>query len=103
LAGKGSERGFVGALVVTVTNRERERERARVWGRGSERGFGGGVRAAVEVFITTGIQGFTECCILCRVPFVGHSAKKALPSAALGDARLSATRLFTECWTLGKD
>jgi hypothetical protein len=35
------------------------------------------------------------------VPFVGHSAKKALPSAALGEARLSATRLFTECWTLG--
>jgi hypothetical protein len=35
------------------------------------------------------------------VPFVGHSAKKALPSAALGKARLSAKRLFTECWTLG--
>jgi hypothetical protein len=50
---------------------------------------------------TTGIQGFAECCILCRVPFVGHSAKKALPSAALGEARFSATRLFTECWTLG--
>jgi hypothetical protein len=51
--------------------------------------------------ITTGIQGFAECCNLCRVLFVGHSAKKALPSAALGKARLSATRLFTECWTLG--
>jgi hypothetical protein len=50
---------------------------------------------------TTGIQGFAECCNLCRVPFVGHSAKKALPSAALGKARLSAKRLFTECWTLG--
>jgi hypothetical protein len=50
---------------------------------------------------TTGIQGFAECCNLCRVPFVGHSAKKALPSAALGKARLSATRLFTECRTLG--
>jgi hypothetical protein len=37
---------------------------------------------------------------LCRVPFVGHSAKKALPRAALGKARLSATSLFTECWTL---
>jgi hypothetical protein len=46
---------------------------------------------------TTGIQGFTECCNLCRVLFVGHSAKKALPSAALGKARLSAKRLFTEC------
>jgi hypothetical protein len=38
---------------------------------------------------------------LCRVPFVGHSAKKALPRAALGKVRLSATSLFTECWTLG--
>jgi hypothetical protein len=38
---------------------------------------------------------------LCRVSFVGHSAKKALPRAALGKVRLSATRLFTECWTLG--
>jgi hypothetical protein len=35
------------------------------------------------------------------VPFVGHSAKKALPSAALGKVRLSAKILFTECWTLG--
>jgi hypothetical protein len=48
--------------------------------------------------VTTGIQGFAECCNLCRVPFVGHSAQKDLPSAALGKARLSATRLFTECW-----
>jgi hypothetical protein len=46
---------------------------------------------------TTGIRGFAECCILCRVPFVGHSAKKALPSAALGKVRLSAKRPFTEC------
>jgi hypothetical protein len=50
--------------------------------------------------ITTGIQGFAECCNLCRVLFVGHSAKKALPSAALGKASLSAKRFFTECWTL---
>jgi hypothetical protein len=49
---------------------------------------------------TTGIRGFAECRPLCRVPFVGHSAKKALPRAALGKARLSATSLFTECWTL---
>jgi hypothetical protein len=41
---------------------------------------------------TTGIAGFAECCILCRVPFVGHSAKKALPSAALGKVRHSAKR-----------
>jgi hypothetical protein len=34
------------------------------------------------------------------VPFVGHSTKKALPRAALGKVRLSATSLFTECWTL---
>jgi hypothetical protein len=51
--------------------------------------------------LTTGIRGFTECRPLCRVPFVGHSAKKALPRAALGKVRLSATSLFTECWTLG--
>jgi hypothetical protein len=35
------------------------------------------------------------------VPFVGHSAKKALPRAALGNVRLSAKSLFTECWALG--
>jgi hypothetical protein len=35
------------------------------------------------------------------VPFVGHSAKTALPRAALGKVRLSAKSLFTECWTLG--
>jgi hypothetical protein len=51
--------------------------------------------------ITTGIRGFAECRPLCRVPFVGHSAKKALPRAALGKVRLLATSLFTECWTLG--
>jgi hypothetical protein len=50
---------------------------------------------------TTGILGFVECRPLCRVAFVGHSAKKALPRAALGKVRLSATSLFTECWTLG--
>jgi hypothetical protein len=50
---------------------------------------------------TTGIRGFAECWPLCRVPFVGHSAKTALPRAALGKVRLSAKSLFTECWTLG--
>jgi hypothetical protein len=50
---------------------------------------------------TTGIRGFAECRTLCRVPFVGHSAKKALPRAALGKVRLSVTSLFTECRTLG--
>jgi hypothetical protein len=34
-----------------------------------------------SIDITTGIQGFAECRPLCRVPFVGHSAKKALPSS----------------------
>jgi hypothetical protein len=42
--------------------------------------------------ITTGIRGFAECWLLCRVPFVGHSAKKDLPSAALGKVRHSANR-----------
>jgi hypothetical protein len=48
---------------------------------------------------------FAECLLsgtrqrrLCWEP---HSAKKALPRAALGKVRLSATSLFTECWTLG--
>jgi hypothetical protein len=50
--------------------------------------------------ITTGIRGIAECRPLCRVSFVRHSAKQALPRAALGKVRLSATSLFTECWTL---
>jgi hypothetical protein len=37
------------------------------------------------VNITTGIRAFAECRWLCRVLFIGHSAKKALPSAALGN------------------
>jgi hypothetical protein len=51
--------------------------------------------------VTTGIRGFAECRPLCRVPFVGHSAKQALSRAALGKVRLLATSLFIECWTLG--
>jgi hypothetical protein len=35
--------------------------------------------------------------------FVGHSAKKPLPRAALGKVLLSVTSSFTECRTLGKD
>jgi hypothetical protein len=42
--------------------------------------------------VTTGIRDFAECWPLCGVPFVGHSAKKALPSAALGKVRHSAKR-----------
>jgi hypothetical protein len=51
--------------------------------------------------ITTGIQDFVECRTLCRVPFVGHSAKTALPRATLGEFLLSVTSWFTECTTLG--
>jgi hypothetical protein len=51
---------------------------------------------------TTGIQLFAECLALYRVHFVGHSAKLALPSAALGDIVLSAKTMFTERATLGK-
>jgi hypothetical protein len=43
-------------------------------------------------WFTTGIRGFAECRPLCRVPFVGHSAKKALPRAALDKVRLPGTR-----------
>jgi hypothetical protein len=50
---------------------------------------------------TTGIRGFAECWSFCRVPFIGHSAKTALPRAALVKVKLSAKSLFTECWTLG--
>jgi hypothetical protein len=51
--------------------------------------------------ITTGIRAFAECRRLCRVLFIGHSAKKTLPSAALGKVLRSVKSLFTECRTLG--
>jgi hypothetical protein len=54
------------------------------------------------VIYTTVIRGFTECWPIYRVSFVSHSAKMALPRAALGKVRISANSLFTECWTLGK-
>jgi hypothetical protein len=54
-------------------------------------------RAQTRACSTTRIRGFAECCILCRVPFVGHSTKTALPSVALGKVRLSAKSPFTEC------
>jgi hypothetical protein len=50
---------------------------------------------------TTGIRAFAECWTLCRVPFLGHSTKMALPRAALGNVWLSVTSLLTECRTLG--
>jgi hypothetical protein len=53
------------------------------------------------MILTTGIQDFAECRTLCRVPFVGYSAKEALPRAALGEVLLSVTSWFTECRTLG--
>jgi hypothetical protein len=50
--------------------------------------------------ITTGIRVFAECSALCRVFFVGHSAKKSLPRAALGKVLLSVTTAFAESRTL---
>jgi hypothetical protein len=49
---------------------------------------------------TTGIRAFAECQALCRVLFIGHSAKKTLPRAALGKVLRSVKSLFTECGTL---
>jgi hypothetical protein len=46
---------------------------------------------------TTGIRAFAEYRSLCRVLFIGHSAKTTLPSAALGKVLRSVTRQFTEC------
>jgi hypothetical protein len=43
------------------------------------------------IAITTGIRAFAKCRTLCRVPFLGHSAKMALPRAALGKVQLSVT------------
>jgi hypothetical protein len=50
---------------------------------------------------TIGIRLFAECRRLCRVLFIGHSAKPTLPSAALGKVLRSVNSLFTECRTLG--
>jgi hypothetical protein len=52
---------------------------------------------------TTGIRAFAECHELCRVLFVGHSAKIPLPRAALGNVPHSITISFTECRTLGTE
>jgi hypothetical protein len=49
---------------------------------------------------TTGIRTFAECQALCRVLFIGHSANKTLPRAALGKVLRSVKSLFTECGTL---
>jgi hypothetical protein len=51
--------------------------------------------------LTTGIRPFAECRSLCRVLFIGHSAKKTLSRAALGKVLRSVKSLFTECRTLG--
>jgi hypothetical protein len=56
-----------------------------------------------EVADTTGIWAFAECRRLCRVLFIGHSAKKTLPSAALGIVLRSIKSLFSECRTLGTE
>jgi hypothetical protein len=52
---------------------------------------------------TTGIRTFAKCQALCRVLFIGHSAKKTLPRAALGKVLRSVKSLFTECGTLGTE
>jgi hypothetical protein len=51
--------------------------------------------------ITIGNWLFAECSTLCRVFFVGHSAKTSLPSAALSKVSLSVTIAFAESGTLG--
>jgi hypothetical protein len=51
----------------------------------------GGTAVGTRV-TTTGIRFFAECRRLCRVLFIGHSAKKSLPSATLGKFRLSRQR-----------
>jgi hypothetical protein len=50
---------------------------------------------------TIRIRAFVECRRLCRVLFIGHSAKPILPRAALGKVLRSVKILFTECTTLG--
>jgi hypothetical protein len=55
----------------------------------------------VSPVVTTGIRLFAECRRLCRVLFIGHSAKPTLPSATLGKVLRSVKILFTECGTLG--
>jgi hypothetical protein len=51
---------------------------------------------------TTRIRAFAECRRLCRVLFIGHSAKKTLPSAALGKENF-AERGTRQSPTLGKE
>jgi hypothetical protein len=52
---------------------------------------------------TIGIRVFVECSALCRLLFVGHSAKKPLPSVELGKVLLSANVVVTESRTLGTE
>jgi hypothetical protein len=53
------------------------------------------------VRLTTGIWAFAECRPVCRVLFIGHSAKPTLPRVALGKVLHSVKILFTEWRTLG--
>jgi hypothetical protein len=85
--------------------------------RGRACGSGGGAGAVYNPFLivsrdyfcsqifivryTTGIRVFAECRRLCRVLFIGHSAKTRLPSAALGKVLHLVKIFFTECRTLG--
>jgi hypothetical protein len=52
--------------------------------------------------LTTEIRTFAECQPLCRVLFLGHSAKKPLPRAALDKVLLSVTSSFTKSITLAQ-
>jgi hypothetical protein len=54
-----------------------------------------------RVNVTTEIRAFAECRRLCRVLFIGHSAKTPLSSAALGKVLHSVKIWFTECRILG--
>jgi hypothetical protein len=59
------------------------------------------IKTLISKPYTTGIRLFAECRWLCRVLFIGHSAKPTLPSAALSKVLRSVKILFTECGTLG--
>jgi hypothetical protein len=52
---------------------------------------------------TTGIWLFAECRRLCRVLFIGHSAKPTLPSATLGKVLIYRVRDTRHSPALGKD
>jgi hypothetical protein len=74
-----------------------------VWIQVATMHFLGSAARWLQSIDTTRIRAFVECQDLCRVLFIGHSAKKALPRAALGKVLRSVKNLFTECMTLGTE